>query len=57
MGDDGPMIDNKKCMGCGICVVNCPNEVMTLRREEREHVHKDLFELGMRILKETDRSL
>ena len=30
------------CMGCGVCVARCPNEAMTLERDERKGVPLDV---------------
>lgn len=27
-----PVIDNKKCIKCGLCVVYCPNGSMTMQK-------------------------
>ncbi|MHA1277487.1 MAG: ATP-binding protein [Candidatus Helarchaeota archaeon] len=53
--DSGPRIDVAKCMGCGICVVNCPAGLFELKREEREVIYKNLLELGMKVAAETNR--
>lgn len=45
----GPIFNNEKCMGCGVCVVNCPSNVIELKPEKREIVHKDLMELVLKI--------
>ena len=57
MIDDGPVIDEKRCMGCGVCVVNCPMDVLKLKRLEREQIYKNIIELGLKIAKETNRDL
>jgi len=55
--DEVPEIDIKKCMGCGICVVNCPGEVIKLKRLNREHIYTNEIELGLKILKDTNKKL
>ena len=57
MKSNGPELDETKCMGCGVCVVNCPSTAIELNRKEREYICKDQIELGLKILKETDREL
>ena len=54
LGDTSPEIDESKCMGCGICVVNCPANIISLKHLERENIPKDFLELGMKIGREMD---
>ncbi len=55
--DDVPTIKDTKCMGCGICVVNCPSHVLELKREEREQIYKNLLELGAKVATETNKEI
>jgi Pyruvate/2-oxoacid:ferredoxin oxidoreductase delta subunit len=57
MNETGPVIDQNKCMGCGICVVNCTSKTIDLKRINREYICKDQIELGLKVLKETDRNI
>ncbi|MHA1279372.1 MAG: 4Fe-4S binding protein [Candidatus Helarchaeota archaeon] len=57
LDDTGPKIDENLCMGCGVCVVNCPVSAINLKRVDREYICKDQFELGLKILQETDREI
>ncbi|TFF90284.1 MAG: hypothetical protein EU548_03790 [Promethearchaeota archaeon] len=57
MGDNGPIIDESKCMGCGVCIVNCPNQIIELERIKREKIYKDIIQLGLKVAKETDREI
>ena len=54
MNEDGPEINNEKCMGCGVCVVNCPSGVIDLKRMEKEETAKSFLELGLKIGREMD---
>jgi len=51
------VVNDEKCMGCGVCVVNCPNNAITLKRIEREVIYKDLIELGLKVAKETNKEI
>ncbi|MHA1144636.1 MAG: ATP-binding protein [Candidatus Helarchaeota archaeon] len=57
LNESGPEIDQGKCMGCGVCVVNCPSDVIELIRQEREEIYKDLPQLAFKVAKETNRDL
>ncbi|MHA1271090.1 MAG: ATP-binding protein [Candidatus Helarchaeota archaeon] len=57
ISDNLPTINTNKCMGCGVCVVNCPLEIIQLKRVEREHIYKNLIELGLKVAKESNREL
>lgn len=57
MGEASPVIDEEKCMGCGVCIVNCPDQIIELKRLEREHIYKDLLELAFKVAKETNREI
>ncbi|TFF85044.1 MAG: hypothetical protein EU551_04685, partial [Promethearchaeota archaeon] len=48
--EKGPEINQNRCMGCGICVVNCPSNVFKLERLEREHIYKNQIELGIKVI-------
>jgi hypothetical protein len=37
--------------------VNCPAEVLELKREEREVIYKDIIELGLKVAAETNREI
>jgi len=52
--EEGPKVNTDKCMGCGVCVVNCPSDVIDLKRIESEKMPKDLLELGLKIGREMD---
>ena len=57
ISDSGPIINKDKCMGCGVCVVNCPEEVLELKRLDREVIYDNLAVLGLKIAKETNRKI
>jgi ferredoxin len=44
----------EKCMGCGVCVVNCPSEVIDLKRIQNEEPPNSFLELGLKIGREMD---
>jgi Fe-S-cluster-containing hydrogenase component 2 len=29
--DDTALVDDQKCMGCGLCLVTCPDEALSLK--------------------------
>ncbi|TFG05008.1 MAG: hypothetical protein EU536_03250 [Promethearchaeota archaeon] len=55
--DDYPYVDSTKCMGCGVCVVNCPSGVFSLDRKQQETIYSNLIELGLKVAKETNRTI
>ena len=32
-GEDTAQIDIERCIGCGLCVTDCPDDAMTLRQK------------------------
>jgi formate hydrogenlyase subunit 6/NADH:ubiquinone oxidoreductase subunit I len=61
--EDNPATDNKtgktvaldsgRCIGCGVCVHNCPTKSLVLtRREETTDPPEDMRECGMRFVTE-----
>ena len=36
------VIDWQKCMGCGVCVSKCPNQALSLVRDERKGIPLDV---------------
>jgi len=54
LNEDGPEINNEKCMGCGVCVVNCPSDSIDLKRIEEKDMPNNLLELGLQIGREMD---
>ncbi|MFX1503998.1 MAG: 4Fe-4S dicluster domain-containing protein, partial [Promethearchaeota archaeon] len=54
LNENGPEINIEKCMGCGLCVVNCPSNVIDLKRIEKEVMPKNFLELGLKIGREMD---
>jgi ferredoxin len=45
MGDLFTEVDESKCMGCGVCVDKCPQEAISLRREESKGAPLEIFAL------------
>jgi ferredoxin len=45
------VVDLKRCLGCGLCVTSCPDEVIELRKKETEIVppqtDEEMFEVIM----------
>jgi len=54
---DEIIINPEKCMGCGICIANCENDVLELVRFERETVFKDQIQLGLKVSTDTNRKI
>jgi Fe-S-cluster-containing hydrogenase component 2 len=36
LSDDHVELEWEKCMGCGVCVDQCPNEGLILKRDEKK---------------------
>lgn len=36
-----PVVDQEKCTGCGSCVEDCPNEVLSLKDEKAQVISPD----------------
>ncbi|MFC1474936.1 hypothetical protein ACFLQK_02715 [bacterium] len=53
MANEGPVIDEAKCLGCGLCVTGCNDEAMKLvRRGERTEPAKTNRDMGITVLTE-----
>jgi len=57
MTDEGPVIDESKCIGCGLCATGCPADAMQLVRREKVtwQVAKTNKDMGVAILMEKGR--
>ncbi len=44
LGDECANINLDRCIGCGICVANCPSEAVTLKKKETVQVPPETFE-------------
>jgi Fe-S-cluster-containing hydrogenase component 2 len=49
MVDERPVVDNDWCIGCGVCAVSCPAEVISIKRrlevqapESFTHLHQQI---------------
>ena len=50
--EHGPIINNEKCMGCGVCIVNCPSNIIELRPIKKNNIPRNFMELGLTIGRE-----
>jgi uncharacterized Fe-S center protein len=51
--DDIAVVDQEKCIGCGLCVSTCPAEAITLlERSERPEISPTVKEMSAKILTE-----
>lgn len=52
-GDDGPAVNDKKCIGCGLCVTGCPEEAMfMIRRKDAKAPAPTGRDIGVTVLSE-----
>jgi Fe-S-cluster-containing hydrogenase component 2 len=42
--DDLLVINLDRCIGCGVCIANCPEDALTLKKREREFVPLETME-------------
>lgn len=56
--DDIAVLDRERCIGCGVCIITCPNEALRLERKGAEEVSipaKDFTDMMIKIGQEKGR--
>ena len=55
--EDELKIDLNKCMGCGVCTVECNGDCLKLRRLDREEIYDNQGTLIFKVMNETGKKL
>jgi Fe-S-cluster-containing hydrogenase component 2 len=53
LGKEHATVNAELCIGCGLCVTECPTGAMSLaKRQEPPHVCSSIKEMGIQVAKE-----
>jgi Fe-S-cluster-containing hydrogenase component 2 len=52
MVDERPVVDNDWCIGCGVCAVSCPAEVISIKRRLESKAPESFTDLHQQIKRE-----
>ena len=56
MVDERPEVDTNWCIGCGVCAVSCPAEVISIKRRMESRAPESFADLHRRIKQEKELS-
>jgi len=52
MKDDKPAVDESICIGCGVCLLNCPTDAAKLKKKDEKIPFKDFTTLHRSAIQE-----